>query len=247
MSKLTENTRRSAKTHQHHVTVSTETVPASQRIDAQVLDHYDPDEDFNPEEDLYGDAMDGTMDKRVLLAQQRLTSLRKEADDIEREKHALEDLRRKQQEFMQGRTEMMDRLSRAVALLDREATDSRRKIEQMIVMRECFAEHMEAVHGLAPEDWSRQNLAQELSRALCVIDDAKMEYDRSMTRLQAFTQAVVAPVAQISAAHQTAAAKSLLPTGFTKAAFLQCAFYGVAFAAPLIVILALFALAKFIF
>ena len=247
MSKLTENTRRSAKIHQHHVTVSADTVPASQRIDAQVLDHYDPNDDFDPEQELYGDPMDGTMDKRVLLAQERLVRLRKEADDIEREKHALEDLRRKQQEFMQGRTEMVDRLSRAVALLDRESTDSRRKIEQMIVMRECFAEHMEAVHGLAPEDWSRHNLAQELSRALCVIDDAKMEYDRSMTRLQAFTQAVVAPVAQTLMTNQTAPAKSLLPVGFTKAAFLQCAFYGFAFAAPLIVVLALFVLAKFIF
>jgi len=247
MSKLTENTRRSARTHQHNVTVSSDTVPVSQRMDTHGLDYYDPNDEFNPEQELYGDPMDENMDKRVRLAQDRLTLLRKEADDIEREKHALEDLRRKQQEFMQGRTEMVDRLSRAVALLDRESTDSRRKIEQMIMMRECFAEHMEAVQGLSPEDWSRHNLGQELSRAICVIEDAKMEYDRSMTRLQAFTQAVVAPTVQTPAAHQTAPAKPLLPTGFTKAAFLQCAFYGLAFAAPLVLVLVLFALAKSLF
>ena len=247
MSKLTENTRRTAKTHQHNVTVSTDSVPASQRIDTQGLDYYDSNDDFNPEQELHGDPMDENMDKRVRLAQDRLTQLRKEAEDIEREKHALEDLRRKQHEFVQGRTEMLDRLSRAVALLDRESTDSRRKIEQMIVMRECFAEHMESLQGLAPEEWNRSNLGQELSGAICVIEDAKMEYDRSMMRLQAFTHTAVTPAAQTTSSNQAAPAKSLLPTGFTKAAFLQCAFYGLAFAAPIILILALFALAKLIF
>lgn len=206
-------------------------------------DYYDPNDDFHSEEDLYGGPMNENMDQRVHLAQQRLALIRKEAEDIEREKQALEDLRRKQQGFTQGRGEMMERLSRAVALLDREATDNHRKIEQMRVMRECFADHMEAVHQLAPEDWSRQNLQQELTRALSVIEDAKTEYDRSMVRLQTFTQAPVAPVT----AAATASTKPLMPTSFNKATFMQWAFCGFAFTAPLILVVAVLALLKMLF
>lgn len=247
MAKPTENIRRPKKSHHLHVTLSPESVPAGERIDSQDLDYYDPNDDFSPEQDLYVDPMHENMDQRVHLAQERLSRLRKEADDIEREKHALEELRRKQQGFIHGRTDMLERLSRAVALLDRESTDSRRKIEQMLFMREAFAEHMEAVHSLTPEDWSRQNLQQELTTALSVIEDAKMEYDRNMARFQAFTQMPVPSNAPSASGAPVVAAKPLLPMGYSKATFLQWAFCGLAFTAPILILLGMLALIKALF
>ena len=248
MATPTGNTKRSKKTHQHQVNLVTPELSPQQAEDVrpqQPAEYYDENDDFAQEEDLYGSPMDENMDHRVHIAQERLSRLRKEAEDIEREKMALEDLRRKQNGFMQGRIEMVDRLSRAVALLDRETQDSRRKIEQMLVMRETFADHMEAVHGLVPEEWSRQNLQTELSRALGIIEDAKMEYDRSMTRLQAYTNNPVATPA--AAAKAPASLQASLPVGFTKEAFRQWAFYGLAFTAPLIAAAAIFGLFRLIF
>jgi chromosome segregation ATPase len=232
MATSTGTTKRTRKVHQHPVTIPP---TASEEIDLQALDQYDPAEDLSPERDLYLDPMDENMDQRVHIAQERLSRLRKEAEEIEREKVALEDLRRKQQGFLNGRTEMLERMSRAVALLDRETQDNRRKIEQMLVMRETFADHMDAVQSLTPEDWSRQNLQSELSRALGIIEDARMEYDRSMTRLQSYTHNPVAPVtAPAQHAASPAVPTSLLPMGYSRESFKQWAFYGLAFTAPVV-------------
>ncbi len=181
-------------------------------------------------QDLYVDPMDENVDQRVHLAQERLVMLRKEAEQIEREKQLLEELRRKQQEFLQGRSEMMERLSRAVAQLDRETLDSRRKVEQMLVMRDTFAENLESVNSLTPEDWSRADLQIELSRALAVIQDAKQEYDRNVTRLQALTQAA-APV-PVGAPVPAAGPAGVLPLEISKETFRRWAFAGLAFTAP---------------
>jgi hypothetical protein len=236
------NTKRTKTTHQHQVTLTGEPpILAPQQMD------YDPQQDLVPDSDLYADPMDDNMDQRVHLAQERLSRLRKEADEIEREKSALEELRRKQQGFIQGRAEMLERLSRAVGLLDRESTDNRRKIEQMILMRDSFAEHMDAVHSLTPEDWSRQNLQTELSRALAIIEDAKLEYDRSMTRLQAFTH-VPAPAAPVAASHgPSQPGQALFPMAMNRNTFRQWAFCGLAFTTPVLILAVLAGLLKLIF
>ncbi len=242
MATSTGNIKRSKKTHHHLVTLMGEApILAPDQLD------YDPQMDLAPEPDPYGTPMDDNMDQRVHHAQERLSRLRKEADEIEREKSALEELRRKQQGFIQGRTEMMERLSRAVALLDRETTDNRRKIEQMIHMRDSFAEHMDAVHGLTPEDWSRQNLQHELTNALAIIEDAKMEYDRSMIRLQAFTQAPVAPSGPTSQPLVAPSPPALFPLAISRSTYRQWAFCGLAFTTPALVLAVIVGLLKLLF
>ncbi len=211
--------------HQHQVTI-----PTSQPLPPPPAYEEEDDLVLAAEDDFIGDASDENVDQRVHLAQERLSRLRKETEQIEREKQQLEELRRQQQSFLQGRTEMTERLSRAVAFLDRETQDCRRKVEQMIVMRDTFADHLESVNALTPEDWSRQDLQVELSRALSVIEDAKLEYDRNMTRLQAMTQAAPVPTRQESPEKASA-----LPMAVGRETFRQWAFCGLAFCAPLLV------------
>lgn len=242
MATPTGNTKKTKKNHQLDVKIPiTASEPETYENSLGRLPEYDDlNDNFSAEQELYVDPMDENMDQRVHLAQERLSRLRKEAEEIEREKSQLEDLRRKQQGFIQGRTEMMERLSRAIALLDRETQDNRRKVEQMHIMRETFAEHMDAVHGLTPEDWNRQNLQMELSRALGIIEDARLEYDRSMTRLQSYTQSPVAPPVHSnqtnSAQSSEQASTPLLPVGFTKDTFKHWAFCGLAFTSPLLLL-----------
>lgn len=243
MATFTENFKRTKKAHQHQVIIPT--TQKGERGESD-LDAYGSNEDFSLDRDLYIAPMDENMDQRVLLAQERLSRLRREADDIEREKLALEELRIKQQGFMQGRVEMEERLSRATAILDREIVDTRRKVEQMLVMRDGFAEHLDAVQALSPEEWNRTNLHSELSRALAVIEDARLEYDRNMTRLQSFTQVPVVAESP-SVRSESPSAHARMPVGITKEAFRQWAFYGLAFSAPALVVVGVVALLRLIF
>jgi hypothetical protein len=173
---------------------------------------------------------DPNVDTRVIEAQERLTQLREEAEKLEREKVLLETLRRRQQEFLNGRGEMTDRLSRAIAQLDREGVDCERKIEQLRLMREAFADHLEAVNSLTPEDWKRCEMDTELARALAVISDARAEYERCMTRLQMLTHSPAPEAAPAAAALPGMTA--VLPMGTDWASFRRWAFYGLAFSTP---------------
>ena len=73
--------------------------------------------------------------ERVQTTQDRLTKLRAEAEALEREKLQFEELSRKQRDFMQGRTEMAEKLNRSIAMLDRETYEAQKRVEQLLVER----------------------------------------------------------------------------------------------------------------
>src|SRR4030088_949891 len=58
------------------------------------------------------------VDSKVIEAQQKLAELKRAQEDLERERSALEETRRRQMEFQTGRKEMLQNLTRGVGLLE---------------------------------------------------------------------------------------------------------------------------------
>ena len=85
---------------------------------------------------------------------------------------------------MQGRTEVVDQLNRAIVSLERETYDAQKRVETFLQTKEAFERHLEGIEEFNPEDWSRTEMRDELTRALGVIEDAKAEYQKSMARVQ---------------------------------------------------------------
>src|SRR3954463_2573838 len=71
------------------------------------------------------------VDRKVVEAQQKLAELKRAQDDLERERSALEELRRRQTEFQTGRQEMIHTLTRGLGLLEEAEFNTRREAEQM--------------------------------------------------------------------------------------------------------------------
>jgi DNA repair exonuclease SbcCD ATPase subunit len=125
------------------------------------------------------------LDSQVQKAQEQLLQLKRQQDQIEKQKRELEELSRRQEELERGRAEITDKLTRSLVVLEREAYDSQRRLEQLRAMRESFGQHLELIEAIDPKSWNPAELHKELSRALSTVDDARTEFSQHRSRLQA--------------------------------------------------------------
>jgi chromosome segregation ATPase len=129
------------------------------------------------------------LDNQVQKAQEALIQLKRQQDQIEKQKRELEELSRRQEELERGRAEMSDKLTRSLVILEREAYDTQKKLEQLRGTRESFGQHLELIEAIDPKSWNPAELHKELSRALSTVDDARTEFSQQRSRLQANDQA----------------------------------------------------------
>jgi len=80
---------------------------------------------------------------------------------------------------------MSDKLTRSLVVLEREAYDAQKRLEQLRAMRESFGQHLELIEAIDPKSWNPADLHKELSRALSTVEGAAVEYTQQRSRLQA--------------------------------------------------------------
>jgi hypothetical protein len=117
------------------------------------------------------------LESKVLETQRRLAELKQAQEALERERAALEELRRRQTELQTGRAEMLENLTRGIALLEEAEHEARAQAEQMGRTLEAFREALEKIRAIREETWTPENLNVELTRALTVIENARMEWN----------------------------------------------------------------------
>jgi len=137
--------------------------------------------DLNEEEALAPEHLDSQVQK----AQEQLLVLKRQQEQIEKQKRELEELSRRQEELERGRAEITDKLTRSLVVLEREAYDTQKRLEQIRAMRESFTQHLELVEAIDPKVWNPGDLPKELSRALSTVDNARAEFSQQRSRLQA--------------------------------------------------------------
>ena len=125
------------------------------------------------------------LDSQVQKAQEQLIALKRQQEQIEKQKRELEELSRRQEELERGRGEMTDKLSRSLVILEREAYDSQKKLEQIRATHESFTQHLQLLEAIDPKSWNPAELPKELSRALSTVDDARAEFSQQRSRLEA--------------------------------------------------------------
>src|SRR5437867_10457203 len=104
------------------------------------------------------------LDSQVQKAQEQLLQLKRQQEQIEKQKRELEELSRRQDELETGRTEMADKLTRALVVLEREAYSAQSRLEQIRATRESFSQHLELIEAIDPRTWNPADLHKELSR-----------------------------------------------------------------------------------
>jgi hypothetical protein len=145
------------------------------------------------------------VDRKVVEAQQKLAELKRAQENLERERATLEELRRRQLEFQTGRQEMVRHLTRGLGLLEEAEFNARRDAEQMVKTVADFRDALGKIQAIHDEIWTKENFQIELTRALTVIENARMEWNSARLKLPVLagetaqkTEAETAPAPAVS-------------------------------------------------
>jgi len=128
------------------------------------------------------------VDSKVAAAQQKLTELKRAQDELERERAALEETRRRQSEFQTGRQEMVHNLTRGLGLLEEAEFTARRDAEQMSKALVDLRDALAKVESIHEETWSRDNFSVELTRSLTTLENARMEWNSARLKFPVLSQ-----------------------------------------------------------
>jgi len=124
------------------------------------------------------------VDSKVADAQQKLAELKRAQEELERERAALEETRRRQIEFQTGRQEMIQHLTRGLGLLEEAEFGARHEAEQMARFIADFREALTKLQAIHEEGWNKENFNVELTRALTVIENARMEWNSARLKFR---------------------------------------------------------------
>jgi len=152
------------------------------------------------------------LDGKVSETQQKLSELKRAQEDLERERAQLEEARRRQTEYQTGREEMVQQLTRGVALLEEAEFSARRDAEQMAKTLTDLRDAQAKVQALNEDLWTKENYNIELTRALTTIENSRMEWNTARLKWTRLDQALQAKEDVGSANGAGKVPNSLFPT-----------------------------------
>ena len=189
------------------------------------------DTDFTARKSAFAAPSRDDTDRRVVEAQQKLVELKRAQEELERERAGLEELRRRQNEFHTGREEIIQNLTRGLGLLEEAEFSARRDAEAMAKTMEDFRGALAKVQSIHDEIWTKENFQMELTRALTMIENARMEWNSARLKVPVLAgETKTSPTPSDSAAPRSS--QSLADLNF-----FQLCKIGLAMTWPLIVVL----------
>jgi len=133
------------------------------------------------------------VDTRVGEAQRKLAELKRAQEELERERAGLEETRRRQIEYQTGRAETIRNLTRAVGLLTEAEFTARRDAEQIAKALIDLRDGLSKVEATTDQHWTQDNFNSELTKALTVIENARMEWNAARLKFPALSDTAGGP------------------------------------------------------
>ncbi len=125
------------------------------------------------------------IDEKVHLAEAQEQQLKRQLEQIERQKRELEELSRRQEQLNVGKTDFVDKLTRALVVVEREAFEATKRVELLEAIRISFSQHLANLEAINPKAWEGLDINREITRALASVDDARAEYSKSFPKVSA--------------------------------------------------------------
>jgi hypothetical protein len=125
-----------------------------------------------------------TVEAQTAIATQELERLRQMEEQIERQKRELEEARRKQNDYEKGRQELLDHLTRSLVTLERQEIKAEQLAEVLRNTRLRFKEMQAQIAAIREDGWTDQNVREEIGKALAFVDEARLEYNKTMARVE---------------------------------------------------------------
>src|SRR5207302_3993765 len=115
--------------------------------------------------------------------QDQLVAIKRQQEQIEKQKRELEELRRRQEQLQIGRQEMLEKFTRAIVVLERETYDAQKRVELLQGIQESFNSHVAYLETINPKSWDGLDINKELNKALSAVDDSRAEYAKTIPKI----------------------------------------------------------------
>ena len=126
------------------------------------------------------------IDTRSAVTAEELEKLRRKEEELQRQKRELEEARRKHDDYIKGKDELMARLGQSLVVIERHEIRAEQTAQLLKQTRLRFRELLETLRSLQDEAWTENEMRERLTEALAMIEDARMEYNKSTARIEAF-------------------------------------------------------------
>jgi hypothetical protein len=123
------------------------------------------------------------VDTQATRAMQELELLRKRQEQLELEKRDLEEFKRKSEEFERGKRDIIANIKRSLTAIERDEIEAQRMQELLEGTRNRFKVLLSDLDSIKEQSWSEENIREELTRALGTIEDARIEFNRSVAKI----------------------------------------------------------------
>jgi hypothetical protein len=70
-------------------------------------------------------------------------------------------------------------------VIERQTYETEKRVEQLKSSATAFTQHLRTLERINPKTWNNGDLNRELSKALSAVDDARGEYSKSITKINA--------------------------------------------------------------
>lgn len=125
------------------------------------------------------------LDQQAAQQAQEVERLRQLQEEIERERREVEEARRIQEDFVKGRRELLDRLAQSLVTVERHETKATQLAELMKATRLQFRAMLDDINAIREDEWTEETIRDRLREALARIDDARVEYNKAVARVEA--------------------------------------------------------------
>lgn len=132
------------------------------------------------------------LDQRVAGANDELGKLRQRQEDLDRQRKDLEDIRKKQDDYTHGKREMVDRLTQSLVSIEKEEIAASRLAELLSATRKRFKAMLGDLQAIDEETWADDAFRAELNKASALVDDVRLEYNKSVAKIDAVSSAAPA-------------------------------------------------------
>lgn len=126
-----------------------------------------------------------SVNRQVSGASSEIEFLRGRQEALEKERAALQDLKQKQEQYEDGKREMLESLSKTIVVVEKEEAQATRMAALLAETRERFGEMLGQLRQVDEESWVDETFETELNGALSMVNLIRDEYRKAMARIDA--------------------------------------------------------------
>ncbi|MFH1067083.1 MAG: hypothetical protein V1746_04210 [bacterium] len=115
---------------------------------------------------------------------EKLSQLKRQMEEYEQRERELEELRQRREKVMAGQKLMHERLTQALAILERSEHEMRRELEYAQTAQQAFHEHLQKMEEINATDWTVDEMKDGLNHAIAQIEQARLAYNQAHAKIQ---------------------------------------------------------------